>query len=397
VRLKLAALYGGLFLIAGAVLLAVNFLLYGRHLFHNIEVPAAIRSALPSGTRVIDGSQPCPKPPSLCSAINEQSAVDALRARLRRQALERMALDSGLALTGMAVASVGLGWLVAGRVLRPLNAITEMARRASENDLTQRIALDGPADELKELADTLDGMLARLQAAFASQQRFAANVSHELLTPLATIRAAADVALAHPARSSTDYQQILRRVHRATDRAERLVESLLMLARSERGPTTTQPIDLSDAAAAALHALHSEALAAELTIEHSLQPAPTTGDAALLERLVANLIENGVRHNIAGGLLRVTTYQRNGAAIVQTSNTGPAIDAGQIPDLFEPFQRLDPPRTHSYRSAGLGLSIAKAITTAHSGTLTAQPRPGGGITITLCMPARAPLNEPRDV
>jgi signal transduction histidine kinase len=284
---------------------------------------------------------------------------------------------------------LGLGWVVAGRVLRPLQRITATAKRLSERTLDQRIALDGPDDELKELADTFDQMLMRLDAAFDSQRRFAANASHELRTPLAITRTEVDVALADPDTSQAELRAMAERVRDATGRSERLIEGLLTLARSEREPRLWEPVDMADAAAQALqHGRHADA-AAGLRVVTRLGPAPVAGDPALLERMVANLVENAVRHNQPGGWLEVATGTDGGWAVVRVANGGRAIPPDRVESLFEPFCRLDVRVASPTRGAGLGLSIVRSVVRAHGGHTTARARPGGGLEVTVRLPARA--------
>jgi hypothetical protein len=289
----------------------------------------------------------------------------------------------------VALGSLGLGWLVAGRVLRPLQHITATAQRLSERTLDQRIALQGPDDELKELADTFDGMLARLDAAFDAQRRFAANASHELRTPLAITRTEVDVALADPDASAAELRAMAERVRDATQRSERLIEGLLTLARSEQQPRAWQPADLADAAAGALAHAQREDGAAGLRVVSGLRPAPVAGEVALLERMVANLVENAVRHNQPGGWLDLASGSSGGRAFVRVANGGGAIPADQVEALFEPFRRLHGRVASPAPGAGLGLSIVRAVARAHGGDAHATALAGGGLEVTVRLPLRA--------
>jgi signal transduction histidine kinase len=296
-------------------------------------------------------------------------------------------------LARVALLSLGLGWLVAGRVLRPLQRITATAKRLSERTLHQRIALDGPDDELKELADTFDGLLARLDAAFDAQRRFAANASHELRTPLAISRTEVDVALADPATPNAELRAMAERVRDATGRSERLIEGLLTLAHSEQAPRVWEPADLADAAAGALEHTRRQDQdgAAGLRLASQLGPAPVAGDPALLERMVANLVENAVRHNQPPGWLEVATGTSDGRAFVQVANGGQEIPTDQVESLFEPFRRLHGrvASASAVRGAGLGLSIVRSVARAHGGDAHAIALAGGGLQVTVRLPARA--------
>lgn len=272
------------------------------------------------------------------------------------------------------------GWIVAGRVLRPVHKITAAARAASEHNLTARVALHGPHDELRELADTFDTMLNRLQTAFESQRRFVANAGHELRTPLTIMRTTLDVVLAKPAATNSDLRAMGHDVRAAVDHADRLIESLLTLARSERGLTVHEPVDLATIAEDVLDVTDPTGRA----LHASLETAMTSGDPVLLERLIANLVDNATSYNVPDGEVWVTTSTVRGRANLVVANTGPVIADSAVHALFEPFQRLQERLTgHGF---GLGLAIVASITTAHHGTVGAQPRPGGGLTVTVTLP-----------
>jgi signal transduction histidine kinase len=266
-----------------------------------------------------------------------------------------------------------------------VHAITGAARRASEENLGERLALDGPPDELKELADTYDAMLARLDAAFASQRRFVANASHELRTPLTVMRTAIDVTLAKPGRTPAQLEDMAAEVRGAVDRAEALIEALLTVARSDRGTAAVEPADLAVLAEDALDAAAPAIRAGSLRLETSLQTAPTQGDLVLLDRLVANVVDNAVRHNAAGGWIQVATGTRDGRAYLTVTNGGPVIAEDVTPLLFEPFRRLGDP-AGSVPGTGLGLSIVRSVATAHQGTVAARSRPAGGLDVTVLLP-----------
>ena len=398
VRLRLTLVYGGLFLAAGMLLLAINYALVSRNLPHEELI---FRAPLPAPDGVPEPVPPLP--PGLARpgegavvVINghvqpaTRDVLEQLPLRVREDALDQLVVQSLTALGVMGVASVGLGWVMAGRVLLPLKEMTAKARQLSEENLHERIALQGPDDELKELADTFDSMLGRLDAAFEAQRRFVANASHELRTPLAIMRTEVDVALAGPGATEDDLRAMAERVRQATDRSERLIDSLLTLARSDRGVERPEPLDLADLAAAA-----AGAAPAGVRVEVSAEPAVVAGDRALLERLVANLVENAVAHNVAGGWVSVATTSENGRARLRVANSGPVVPADQVDSLFEPFRRLSGDRTASGRGAGLGLSIVRSVTAAHGGQVRAAARPEGGLEVTVDLPSAAtPLNPP---
>jgi signal transduction histidine kinase len=394
VRLRLTLLYGGLFLLAGAGLLALNYALFRSHFTLPFTVEtAAPQTGLPAlpdpaGRVVVFITRSGEK---LVAAAPGQSraSVEAVRSDLEQAALNQILAQSGVALGLMALVSVGLGWLVAGRVLRPLQAVTAAARRLEGSTLHERINLQGPQDELKELADTFDQMLARLDAAFEGQRRFVANASHELRTPLAIARTETDVALADPDASPAELRAMAERVREASERSERLIEGLLTLARSERQLRTREPVDLSVAAAEALSAAGPETGTLGLRVIRVLGRAPVVGDRALLERLVANLVENAVRHNLPGGWVEAGSGLADGKAVIRVANGGRPIPPEQVAALFEPFRRLEGDRTGSGRSAGLGLSIVRSVAAAHGGRADARALDGGGLEVTVELP-RAP-------
>jgi signal transduction histidine kinase len=390
VRLQLTLLYGGLFLLAGAALLAVNYALVRSRFTLPFHVEVSPPGSPPPGagpgqgvrvliTQMGEGD--------VIASAGSPAALEAVRQKLQAAALSQLLTQSGIALGLMALASVGLGWLVAGRVLRPLQAITATARRLEGSTLHERINLEGPEDELKELADTFDQMLARLDTAFETQRRFVANASHELRTPLAIARTEVDVALADPDASPAELRAMAERVREASERSELLIEGLLTLARSERQLRAREPVDLSLAAADALSVARPETDRLGLRVSSVLGGAPVTGDRALLERLVANLVENAVRHNVAGGWLEVDTGLAGGRAVARVANGGRPILPDQVAGLFEPFRRLGGDRTGSDRGAGLGLSIVRSVAAAHGGAACARALPGGGLEVTVELPA----------
>jgi signal transduction histidine kinase len=394
VRLRLTLVYSGLFLAAGAVLLAVTYGLVAQSLS---STPPSADTGPQASQYLTQALQLCkergldPIALSKCEQTAEGSLNGVSKASLEDQRSRTLAhlLDYSLAaLAALVFASTWLGWIVAGRVLRPVHAITAAARRASEENLGERIALAGPDDELKELADTFDAMLARLDAAFASQRRFVADASHELRTPLTVMRTAIDVTLAKPGRTPAQLEAMAVEVRHAADRAEALIEALLTLARSDRGTGPREPLDVAALAEDALDAAAPAIRAHPVTVQTALAPAPAVGDPVLVERLVTNLIDNAVRHNVPGGWVQVATGTRAGMAFIDVANGGPLIPPELVPSLFEPFRRLSD-RAGSPDGMGLGLSIVRSVALAHRGHATARPRPAGGLEITVSLPGCA--------
>ena len=369
VRLRLTLLYAGVFFLAGALLMSVSYALVRNNLTVD---PAQLQTIVPEELE-------------LKRAIQRELADDAL-SKLRAQ--------YAIALAAMTALSVLLGWAVAGRVLRPLQHITATAKRVSQDNLDERIAMEGPRDELKELADTFDGMLGRLSAAFASQRRFVANASHELRTPLSVIRTEVDVTLADPHATNAELRAMAEAVRDASIATERLIQALLTLARSDAGVTRSDAVDLADAARTALAQTAGDARALELRIGTALEPAPVRGDRRLLERLVANLVENAVRHNRPGGIAEVRTGRSGSGSAVEVANDGEVIPASATDSLLEPFQRLD--RGARGDGAGLGLSIVRSVAEAHGGSVSLRARDAGGLVVRVQLPGSARANADLD-
>ena len=303
----------------------------------------------------------------------------------RQQALGNLLRSALIGLGLITVASGGLGWFMSGRVLRPVRVITQTARRATGQHLGERLALSGARDELKELADTFDDMLERLDAAFATQRRFVANASHELRTPLTVMRTAIDVTLAKPSPTARQLTDIAVGVRRSIDRAESMIEAMLTLAVSDQGKLSTEFTDLATWAEDAIDAAAPEIKRLDLHVDTQLDPAETTGDPQLLERMIWNLVDNAVRHNQPGGWIRLRTGSRDAAVYLQIANSGPFIPDDVVPSLFEPFQRMEA-RTGVRGGFGLGLSIARSVVTAHRATVTAHSQPAGGLDISVVLP-----------
>ncbi len=310
--------------------------------------------------------------------------------------LRQLLAVSWVVLAITTLASALLGWFVAGRVLRPLREMTATARTISAGNLGRRLALAGPDDEFKALGDTLDDLLARLQASFEAQRRFVANASHELRTPLTLDKTLLQVALADPDASAATLRATCEELLASEREQERLLEALLTLASSERGLDRREPLDLAQVADRVLRVPRPEVQLRALHVEPALAPAPTTGDPALIERLITNLVDNAVRYNETGGRVEVRTATASGYALVSVTNTGPVVAGGELERLFEPFQRAGGRHAaDTDGSHGLGLSIVRAIATAHGATVAARPRPGGGLAVTVSFfePARGALAE----
>jgi signal transduction histidine kinase len=295
-------------------------------------------------------------------------------------------LGSCITLVAMIGVSILLGWLIAGRVLRPLRTITDAARSISENDLHQRLALPGPRDELTELGDTIDGLLERLERAFDSQRRFVANASHELRTPLTVDRATLQVALADPNITLDSLRAACGDVLEAGRQQERLIDALLALARSQRGLDHLEPVDLAAVTSEALHTHEADAASRGVHVDSSLGAATVSGDTRLLYQLLSNLVDNAIRHNIMGGHVQVTLTSGATEATLAVTNTGDYVAPEQVTRLLQPFQRGTPDRTASPNGLGLGLSIVADIVQAHGARLEVTPRPEGGLMTTVSFP-----------
>ncbi|WP_395106070.1 sensor histidine kinase [Actinomadura sp. SCN-SB] len=394
IRVRLTLLYGGLFIAAGIVLLSLTYLLVQNSL-QRIEEPVGFqRGGTAAAPIVARQARPGVPPDGKITRSEVRGILVADRRDHQRETMRTLLTQGGIALGVVSAAAVGFGWLLADRALRPVNRITEIARRVAQgNNLTERIAYTGPRDDVKELADTFDTMLERLDRAFDGQRRFVANASHELRTPLAINRTLVDVALRRPD-ASEDVRRLGEALLVVNGRHERLIDGLLTLASGENAVTATAPLDLADVMDHVLGQAAAEADARDVTVHAGTAPAPADGDPVLVERLAQNLVENAVRHNHDGGEVWVSTGRRDGEAELVVANTGPVVPPYEIETIFEPFRRLRQDRVRSDRGAGLGLSIVRAVATAHRGTVTARPRPGGGLIVTVRLPARAPSATP---
>ncbi|MBO0868502.1 MAG: HAMP domain-containing histidine kinase [Micromonosporaceae bacterium] len=400
IRVKLTVLYGGLFFLAGAILLTAMFLLVRQSVGARLGAKATIRidtgsSSTTSGT--VRGPAPggagFNQPTAILPDGRKVAPAEALAFVNQQQAaaadgiLSILLIEGGIALVVVGAAAVGLGWIMSGRALRPVHEITATARRVAtgaHRGLHERIALIGPRDEIKELADTFDDMLERLDRSFDGQRRFAANASHELRTPLAINRALAEVAVTRPG-VSPDARTLGETLLAVNARHERLIDGLLTLADSENEITERVPVDLREVAEHVLAGTDTRDLERR---EAPLAPAPVLGDPVLLERLTQNLVDNAIRHNTPGGWLSVQTARSAEGCTLTVANSGPVVPPYQLETIFEPFRRLNGERhAGSDRGVGLGLSIVRAVAGAHGGEVTATPNPDGGLTVTVRLPA----------
>lgn len=381
IRIRLTLLYGGMFLIAGILLLSIIYMLAAQALHSGNEMPLR----LVEGSK-IEANDGCPALRVVQTAPEANAALQACFAQQRQHALDTLLNRSLLALVGLSVIAFAFGYAMAGRVLSPLGKITRTARRVAGTDLTRRIELDGPDDEFKELADTFDDMLDRLERAFTAQQRFVGNASHELRTPLAINRTLLEVHLSDPG-APPELQQLGKTLLATNERSEQLVEGLLLLARSDNQIIERKPVDLAEVATRAIDQARGEAAAKGVEIRGERAPVVVQGNGVLLERIALNLVQNAVRYNVPDdGWVEVNTSVEHGQAVLVVSNTGPVVPAYEIDNLFEPFRRLRTERTGSDKGVGLGLSIARSVARAHSGRIIAEPREGGGLVMRVTLP-----------
>jgi signal transduction histidine kinase len=385
IRLRLTLLYGTLFLLASAALLGLAYLAFTTTTLEvnvgpNGQVTVTFGGAFGGGgantLAAPFGGSAADLPKLLQTVVESQHAAE-------QQYYLRLSL---VALAILAIASVLIGWFVAGRLLRRLRTMSAAARAISSTNLGLRLAPSGPDDELKELGDTFDDLLGRLERSFEAQRQFVANASHELRTPLARQRALVQYALGDDQPSLDGWRSTFERVLAAEEQQERLLGALLTLARGEQGLQRVEPVDLAEVTDAALRSRHQDIEAAGLHLDVHLAPTPVLGDPQLLERLAANLIDNATRYNIPAGVIEVTTEGRLGEAVLRVTNSGPSIPAPDIDRLFEPFQRL-PERSARGEGWGLGLSIVRAIVTAHAGVVHARARQAGGLMVEVRIPA----------
>jgi signal transduction histidine kinase len=392
IRLRLAVLYGGVFMATGTLLLALLFLTV-RSSTHGSVVSAQsavaklvephvhIHLTSPEGTVSVT-----PEKLEVERAHEQAHQLGALAVNVNNNDLHQLLLFSLFALAIMVAASMALGWVIAGRVLRPLQVITAAARELSASTLHERLALGGPNDELRELGDTFDELLARLEASFEAQRQFVANASHELRTPLTLERAILEVTLADPDAGVASLRAACERVLAIGEQQEHTIDSLLTLARSERGLERREPVLLDAIAGEVLDERHEAIARRGPRLERKLDRAPTTGDKRLIERLIANLLDNAIHHNSPDGWVAVATELQDGDAVLTVSNSGPVISSDQIASLVRPFQRIGSDRTSHDGGHGLGLSIVDAIATAHGARLAVHAQPAGGLRVEVRFP-----------
>jgi signal transduction histidine kinase len=382
VRARLTLLYTGLFAVCGAIVVAVS---YGQV----AQLPARPQGngRAPSATDLARFAAQCRSEEQVvhpnaqvlakCAAFFQQQGAQGQRALTLSHLLQYSLITLAMV---VALAAI-LGWIFSGRALRPVHRITTAARAASEHNLSARVAPTGPRDELRELAETFDEMLGRLQAAFESQQRFIANASHELRTPLAVMRATVDVVLGNPASTPGDLRAMAEDIRTAVQHAEHLIGALLILARNERGLTVREQIDLATAAEDVL----DTAGLGDRQVHATLEPAVISGDPVLAERLIANLADNAVRYNLPAGDVWISTRTVAGSSQLTVANTGPVVSPADAGRIFQPFQRLSDRTSHD--GSGLGLAIVASIAAIHGGSVTARPRADGGLTVTVTIPS----------
>lgn len=437
-RLRLTALYGTLFLLSGVALLAGTYVLFERataftqpRLPHVPQAPS-IQPLLPQALLLLRQDQrrfalvlprmekayakpsgnvprlgPLPQligdqaelmhaqgrltqaVHQLAQAVHQVAQAGTVQQAQRQSDSHELLVDSGIALAVVGVLALLAGWLVAGGILRPIRTITHAARRISSTSLDERLSLDGPEDELKELGDTLDELFARLETAFEAQRHFVANASHELRSPLTRERTLVQVALGDPSTSEV-WRATAEELLASNRKQESLIEALLALASSESELDRREPIDLAEVCAAVVPRADRRGLQTESVFG----PAPLDGDPGLVERLVANLVENAVHHNVPGGSVRIATAVEDGHAVLTVTNSGPVVPPGELDRLFEPFQRLDPRRGQHERGHGLGLSIVRAIAGAHRATVSAEALPQGGLSVRVAFPLPAAVPAP---
>jgi signal transduction histidine kinase len=369
-----------LFALGGAALVLITYVLVADTLHPaTARIPPGVQQAI---GRCLEAAQTGGASVlQKCGAVYA-TGVQAGASAQRSTTLTHLLTYSLLSLTGATLLAAAAGWIVAGRILRPVHRLTAAARAASEQNLSHRIALQGPRDELRELADTFDSMLERLDRAFTSQRQFIANASHELRTPLTVMRTAVDVVLAKPDPTREELASMAAEIRQAVDHSERLIEALLMLARNDQARTLTDPLDLATVAEDALEGRTANGI----TVTCKLEEAPVTGDGVLLERLVANLLDNAERYNFAGGAVTVSTAARDATSVLRVVNTGAVVPAEMVDHLFLPFSRLEERTRHD--GFGLGLALVTSIAGLHNGTVHAAALPAGGLDITVRIPRR---------
>jgi signal transduction histidine kinase len=381
-RSRLTLLYTSLFAVGGAALVLITYVLVAHSLQSRTPtgIPKLVEAQL---GKCVTAAQTGGGRAALekCGELYA-NGVQAGASAQRSTTLTQLLIYSLLGLAGVTVLAVVAGWIVAGRILRPVHRLTAAARAASEHNLSQRIALQGPRDELRELADTFDTMLEGLERAFITQRQFIANASHELRTPLTVMRTAIDVVLAKPEPTRAELVSMAADVRQAVDHAQRLIEALLVLARNDHARALTDPLDLGVVAEDALEGRTANGVTTITTLDE----APVTGDQVLLERLVDNLLDNAERYNITGGTVAISTTADDATSVLRVLNTGAVVPTHMVERLFLPFTRLDDRIGHN--GFGLGLTLVASIAAAHGGTVDATAVPTGGLDISIRLPRR---------
>ncbi len=411
VRWRLTLLYGGLFLISGVVLLAITYTLVDHATITNAPFrftaapgggarpgPLGPQSAsrprlytAPSGTfRPVHEQTLPPAVQKLLKTASGRSVILSVGSVQRISDLHQLVIESSIALAIMAIISGALGWVVAGRALAPLRTMTAATQQMSEANLHERLAMEGPPDELRQLADTIDGLLGRLEGAFDAQRRFVANASHELRTPLTTVRALLEMILSDPKATVGTFRTTCTQVLEESAQQEQLIDALLALAHGQRGIDAREPIDFAALVRHVVDGHDAEAVGRGIRIDASLEPASISGDRRLIERLVSNIVDNAIRHNDPGGSVRVSVRARAGEVELAVSNTGPMVPADKVDRLLQPFQRLGGDRVGNREGLGLGLSIVAAIADAHDATLEVVPGRVGGLEVSVRLPPARP-------
>lgn len=376
IRVRLTLLYGGLVILTGVALLVVVYLLLDR-IIEQQSIDVALLYSPASG-QTSEQFETALKP-------QMTAATEHLRANFRERTLNPLLSNGAQALGALAVGGLGVGWVVSGRVLRPISQITSTARRVADRSLHERIGLTGPKDELRELADTFDDMLSRLDSAFDGQRRFVANASHELKTPLVINRTLIEVAVGRPG-SPPELARLGETLLEVNARHERMIDGLLTLARSQHAVADPVPFDLAGVVSRVVDGIRPDAERAGVTLTLLAGAAPVLGDPVLLERVAQNLLQNAVRYNTADGWVRAATRRENERVLLTVENTGPDIADHEVPALFEPFRRLTD-RVGSAHGTGLGLSIVRSVARMHRGDATAAPRESGGLIVVVTLPA----------
>jgi signal transduction histidine kinase len=387
VRLRLTLLYGSLVLVSAGAVAGSTYLLFDTWWSGGGVITGVAQD--------IQHAQAVPGLPGKGPSAWALNLVPAAKSSAKSNDLHQLLVVSGIAMGAVVTLSVGLGWFVAGRVLRPIRTISTSVQRISEDNLHARLDAAGPDDELKELSDTFDQLLQRLETAFQAQRQFAANASHELRTPLTLERTLLEVALADPDCTLESLRATCQRVLAAEAQQERLIASLLTLARSQSGLTSRNPIDLCEVARGVVSSRTSQLADAGLTIGCDLNPALILGDDRLVEHLAANLFDNAIRYNVPAGFVTLATGTADGRSFLTVVNSGPDIAAEQVTRLQRPFERLGPDRTDTDGGTGLGLSIVASIALAHGADLSLQPRADGGLAVTVTFEQAKPDGTPK--